>query len=284
MGKVILTLRRLVRLWGAYARIDGGWFLRDSKICLIAIFTDIVSNASAVSGVLLLSERFGGIGGMSRGQILFMLGYSLLVEGVFLLFLMMNNVGHISRRIGRGQVDHMLLQPVPIWMQLITDGFIPFSGSSMLLCGTGVTVWAVSVLRLVITPLWLLALAGCVLCSTAVTLGFSYVVSATAFYAPVAAEEVATTSYDLFSSTRLYPLGGMAPAVQTTLCTVLPVGLAAWFPVNLLLGQAPAGLPAVLLVALAAALPALATVTFKKGLKHYATTGSVRYADRGFRR
>ena len=54
-------------------------------------------------------------------------------------------------------------------------------------------------------------------------------------------------------------------------------------PANVLLGQSPVGLPAALLAAMAAGLLALATLTFKKGLKHYATTGSVRYSNRGFR-
>ncbi len=284
VAKFWKTLRRLFYLWGVYARIDAGWFLRDTKICLLNIVTDLISNVSAITGVLLLSERFGGIGGMSRPEILLMLGYSMLVEGVFLLFLMMNNVGHISRRIGRGQLDHMLLQPVPIWMQLITDGFIPVSGSSMLLCGAGITAWAVQRLALAVTPLWLAALALGVLCSVAVMLGFSYVASAVAFYAPVAGEEISTTTFDLFSTTRMYPLGGMAQGVQVALCTVLPVGMAAWFPASVLLGRAPAGLPAVLLVAAAVGFMTIATLLFKKGLKHYATTGSVRYHDRGFRR
>ena len=284
MARLLYTIRRLFRLWGAYARIDAGWFLRDTRLCLLNIFTDVISNLSSISGVVLVSERFGGIGGMNRAQILFMLGYALLTEGVFLLFFMMNNVGHISRRIGRGQVDHMLLQPLPIWMQLLTDGFIPASGSSMLLCGIALTAWAVAALGIAVTPLWVLSLIGLVLCSVAVALGFTYAVSAAAFHAPVAAEEVASTSYDLFTTTRMYPLGGMAPRVQTVFCTVLPVGLAAWFPAGLLLGQSPAGLPATLLVALAIGLPALAAILFKKGMRHYATTGSVRYSDRGFRR
>lgn len=284
MGKFWHTIRRICRLWGAYARMDAGWFLRDTKLFLLNVLTDVVSNGAAVTGVLLLSERFGGIGGMSRGQVLFQLGYALLVEGVFMLFFMMNNVGHISRPIGRGQVDHMLLQPVPLWMQLITNGFIPASGSSMLVCGVAITAWAARSLGLAVTPLWVLALLGCLLCSAAVTLGFTYIVSAVAFWAPVAGEEVASTTVDLFFTTRMYPLGGTAPAVQTALCTVLPVGLAAWFPANLLLGQHPNHLPAALLAAMAAALTVLATLTFRKGLKHYATTGSVRYSDRGFRR
>ena len=43
------------------------------------------------------------------------------------------NVLTISRRLGRGQLDHTLVQPQPIWLSLLTEGFMPFSGSPVLL-------------------------------------------------------------------------------------------------------------------------------------------------------
>ena len=36
------------------------------------------------------------------------------------------NVRFISRRLGRGQFDHTLIQPQPVWMALLTEGFNPF--------------------------------------------------------------------------------------------------------------------------------------------------------------
>jgi ABC-2 type transport system permease protein len=283
-AKPVQTICRLFRLWGVYARIDAGWFLRDTKICLITIATDIISSLSVISGVLLLSQRFGGVGGMSSREILFMLGYATLVEGVFQLFFMMCNVGHISRRIGRGQLDHMMIQPVPLWMQLVTEGFIPVSGSSLLVCGTVLTAYAVVQLHLSITPLWLLWLCVSVAVSVAVVLGVTYIASAAAFYAPAAAEEVSTTAFDLFSTTKSYPLGGMGQTAKVALCTVLPVGLAAWFPANALLGKPPAGLPSLLPILAALFFLTIAAVLFRKGLRHYAKTGCNRYHDRGHRR
>lgn len=282
-AKFLCTFRRLLRLWAMYARMDAGWFLRDTKYCVCNILTDIIANLSAVAGVFLLSARFGGIGGMGSGQVLFMLGYASLLDGVFLLFFAMCNVGHISRVIGRGQLDHMLIQPLPLWMQLATQGFIPVSGSSMLVCGAGITAYAAARLGLAVTWPGALGFLACLACSSAVMLAVSYIAAAAAFWAPVAAEEVSTTAVGLFD-TKGYPLGGLPPAAQWGLCTVLPVGLAAWFPANALLGLAPAGMPAALLAAAALALSLLAAALFKKGLRHYAKTGSNRYLDRGHRR
>jgi ABC-2 type transport system permease protein len=283
VGNILKTIKRLFQLWALYARMDAGWFLRDTMYCLVNIASDVIGNLTAMAGVFLLSQRFGGIGGMSSGQVLFMLGYACMVDGVVLLFFMMCNVGNISRRIGRGQMDHMLIQPLPLWMQLATEGFIPVSGNSKLLCGAALTAYAACTLHIAATPGWLVSLTVSLVASVAVMIAFSYVASTAAFYAPVAAEEISTTAIDLFS-VKSYPLGGLPLAGKLALCTVLPVGLTAWFPANFLLGLPAAGLPSLMLVVLALLFSTAAALLFKKGMNYYAKSGSTRYNDRGHRR
>lgn len=278
------NLAQLFKLWGIYARLDLTWFLRDTKYCLMAIVADLISNISAIAAVFLLAERFGNIGGMSRDQILFMLGYACVIDGVILMFFSMNNIAWISRLIGRGQLDHRLVQPVPLWMQFATEGFIPVSGNSMLLSGLAVVWVAASRLMLPMGAVWLLLLVGSILCSTAVILSFSYILGSLAFYAPGAGEEISTTAVGLFSALKTFPIGGFSGAAKAVLCTILPVGLAAWLPANVLLGQPPSGLGGALLPAVTLCLVFAASQLFKKGLKHYAKSGSIRYHDRGHRR
>ena len=74
-------------------------------------------------------------------QVLFMLGYATVVSGLMNMFFGYN-VLFISRRLGRGQLDHTLIQPQPIWLSLLTEGFMPFSGSPMLLPGIALMVWS----------------------------------------------------------------------------------------------------------------------------------------------
>jgi ABC-2 type transport system permease protein len=94
------------------------------------------------------------------------------------------NIMHISRRIGRGQLDHILIQPQPIWIALLTEGFVPFSGSWSFLTGVGVTFWALTQIELSITFIWCLYFALNLLSSCAVVLGFSYLWGSLAFWAP----------------------------------------------------------------------------------------------------
>jgi len=274
----------MFKLWGIYAKLDLTWFMRDTKYCLLAIVADVISNVSAIAAVFLLAERFGNIGGMTRDQILFMLGYAATIDGVILMFFSMNNVAWVSRIIGRGQLDHRLIQPIPLWMQFATEGFIPISGNSMLLCGMALLSYSLNSLALTVGLVWLVALVATVLCSTAIILSFSYIVSCIAFYAPVAGEEVSTNAIGLFGALKTFPIGGLAMGAKIALCTVIPVGLAAWFPTNVLLGQAPPRLSTLLLPGVTIVLLLLASLLFKKGLKHYAKSGSIRYHDRGHRR
>ena len=113
-----VTLARMVRLLKIAAKIDMMWLLRDTKYAIAAISADVIANLSAVSGVFLIAVRFGGIGGMSSDEVLFMMSYSTLVTGLFILFGAQNNI-HISRIIGRGQLEHLFIQPLPLKAQLI---------------------------------------------------------------------------------------------------------------------------------------------------------------------
>ena len=277
------SIKTIFRVWRQYAKMDLLWLLRDTRYCLLYFFTDAVEAVASVSAVLLISQRFGGLGGMTFDELLFLCGYAVLTDGIIMLFFSGSNVSYISRIIGRGQLDHMLIQPVPLWAQMLTDGFVPFSGGSKLLCGIALTAAAVGRLGLSVTPVWLCVLLFSLLCSVVLILSVVFVVSGTAFYAPAAAEEIAGVVHELFSGTKYYPLSGLAKKSAAAFCSVIPVGLAAWFPAGTLLGKTPAGLPAALLPASAAVWAAAAIFIFKKGMHHYEKYGSNRYSGFGHR-
>lgn len=280
-------VKTLLCLYRVYGGMDLKWFLRDTRYCLLQMVTSLVSTGAAMAGVFVLAERFGGIGGLTRDQLLFMLGYAMMGDGVHMLFFGGYNFGEISRTIGRGQLDHNMIQPVPLWMQLMTGGFSPVSGSGGLLCGIGLTAYAVSRLGLAVTPGWMLLLIASLIASVLLLLACVYLVSCIAFWAPVAAEESASLVHGLFGELKRYPLGGVGLAWQAVFCTVVPVGLAGWLPsLGLLAGlengpQAPF-FPAWTFIA-AAAFGTMAAALFRKGMKYYATHGSPRYSGFGHR-
>lgn len=279
MGKI----RRILRLYALYAKMDLAWLLRDSKFAVMAIAADLVSNISAVTGVFLLAWRFDGIGGMSRYEVLFMLAYTTIITGIFISFFAYNT-GHISRRIGRGQLEHMFIQPVSLPVQLVTGGFFPFTGGSNIISGAVMMAIAVINLDITLSWWWLLSLIGNLIVTMTLIIGQSYLASSLTFYAPVQAEEISSYVIDSFGYISTFPLSGMPLYLQLPLITFIPTGLLAWFPTLALFGKAPFNLPAYYPFLFAVGLWLVALYFFRKGLKHYVKKGINRYHSMGHRR
>ncbi len=276
------TFWRILRLWKMYAALDLAFIVADVRLACIYVISDVVTNIALVTGMLLLAERFAGIGPWSQIQVIFMLGYATTVSGLLNLFFGYN-VLMISRRIGRGQLDHTLIQPQPIWISLLTEGFVPFSGSATLIPGVGLLIWAISGLALPMTIGWLGALAMNMLASITIVLAFSFLWGSLAFWAPRAAEEISSSAIELLNQLKPFPLDGLRPFLLGVLLTVLPVGFVAWSPCRALLGieQTPY---AIWIAPIAAIIfSSLTLIAFRKGMLNYARTGSQRYSNLGHR-
>jgi ABC-2 type transport system permease protein len=278
-----ISIRRILGLYGIAAKMDLAWLLRDTKYAIAIIFADLISNLATVSSVFLLSVRFGGIGGMSSGEVLFMMAYSTMVTGIFIMFGAANNI-HVSRIIGRGQLEHMFIQPIPLKVQLATIGFAPFTGGTNFIVGTILMVIAALRLEIRVTPLWAGLLFAFLLATMTTIIARSYLVSSMAFYSPVAAEEISWKAIEGTWLLSTFPLSGMPVFVQIPLITILPEGLMAWFPSLCLLGRPPLGLGAYYPMLYAIILATVAAAIFRKGLNYYVKRGSNRYLPYGFRR
>lgn len=273
---------RLLRLWGMYAALDLAFVAADLKLVLIYLASDAITNVAAVTGMLLLAQRFSGIGAWSEPQVIFMLGYATTVSGLMSTFFGYN-VLLISRRIGRGQLDHTLVQPQPLWLALLTEGFMPISGSAMLLPGLGLLAWGLAGTGVPITVGWLGLLLVSLLASCAIVLSFSFSWGSLAFWAPRAAEEVSASASTLLEQLKAFPLDGVGALLLGGLVSVVPVGLVAWYPCRVLLGI-DQSLGAMWVTPLAAlALSTLTALFFRKGMQRYVRTGSQRYSSLGHR-
>jgi ABC-2 type transport system permease protein len=274
---------RLLSLWRLYASLDLLFLARGPQTALAYYASDLVVGLATITATFLLAERFDGIGPWTKAQVLFLLGYALLVRG--LIDMLFNyNLAHISRRIGRGQLDHVLIQPQPLWMVLLTEGFAPVTGSGMVVPGLGLLIWTTRQLDLVVPPTWYLLLAVDLVASIAVVLAFEYIVGSLAFWAPRAAEEINTSSWRLITQLAPFPLDGLSAWALGSLLTVVPVGLVAWYPARVLLGVGTTPWESALLPLVALILSTLALWIFTRGLRHYGRTGSTRYLASGHRR
>jgi len=275
------SLSRLFQLWRLYAYMDFQLLTHSLRLFMTWFIADAIIKLVSVAAVLFMAERFDGIGAWTKPQLIFMLGYATIVNGV-LDTCFSYNVLFISRRIGRGQLDHTLIQPQPLWLSLLTEGFMPFGGSGMLLIGIALLTWSVINLQSPVSIFWLMFLLINVVASVAVVLAFSFAVGSLAFWAPRAAEEITTPLMRMFAHLKQFPFDGLKPFVLGFV-TVVPIGFMAWYPSRYLLGldASPIASIATPLVALVMAL--LARFMFMKGMQHYARTGSTRYHALGHR-
>jgi len=278
----MLTLARLVRLWRVYAWLDYLFATRSLRVFALGYISDAILAIANASGMLLLTARFDGIGPWHPPQILFMLGYAMTVTGV-LASLFGYNVLMIGRRLGRGQLDHTLIQPQPIWMALLTEGFNPFEGSISVLTGLGFLLWGASQLQLTLTLGWVLWLIMSMISSGIVMLAFNFIWGSLAFWAPRGAEEINTPLVDMFTQMKVYPLDGLAPLMLGSLLIGFPVGFVGWLPCRALLGLGNSPLELWVTPLAALLFAGLAVWVFKRGLKHYLQVGSRRYLNMGHR-
>jgi ABC-2 type transport system permease protein len=197
------------------------------------------------------------------------------------------NVLFISRRLGRGQLDHTLVQPRPLGLSLAAEGFVPFTGTASVVPGVALMVWAGTRLALVPAagwPGWWVLLVLNLVSSAGVVAGFSYLWGSLAFRAPVAAEEISTVALRMVDQLKLFPLDTTGPLLTGGLLAVVPVGFVAWYPCRALLGL-DARPWATFATPLAASLFVMAAFfAFRAGLRHYRRTGSQRYSTFGHRR
>lgn len=280
---VLHTLKRLGRLWWVHGTMDALWMARDLTALISFLVSDLIGAAATSTSTMLLAVRFGGIGRWTVAEMGFMLGYALMVTGLPALFFNYN-VAFVSRRIGRGQLDHTLLQPQPLALALLTEGFAPVSALMGLVPGLALMGWALLHGAHPVVPLWPLALLLNLAASTAIALSVTFAWGSLAFWAPRAAEELNNSTWRLLDNLAPFPLDGVSAGLSVGLLTAVPTGFIAWYPSRALLGLdrslwAPWSTPLAALVFML-----VATLIFMKGLAHYAHTGSGRYSTGGHRR
>lgn len=275
-------IRQLFRLWRVQGYLDFLWMTRDTRFFLICFVSDTIINVGAVLAMLLVAARFDGIGPWTRDQAIFMLGYSNLARGIINTFCGFN-ILHISRRLGRGQLDHSLIIPLPLWLVLLTEGFTPFQSACTLLPGIALLCWSIPRLGMPVTAGWAALLLLNLLSSALIMVAVAFLWGSLAFWAPRGAEEITSDVDNVIEEIKVFPLDGLGPLLLGSLVTVLPIGMMAWYPSQALLGlRSVAGL--LITPLLAIVWLAIAAFVFSRGLRHYVNTGSSRYTDYGHRR
>lgn len=277
---MVANIKLLLRSYKIYARMDFLWLIRDTKYCLLQILADLISSLSSILIILQLAKRFQNIGGLDYYELVLMLGISVAVFGLYDMFFANYNNGLVCRIIGRGQIDHYLIQPVPLFIQIITRGFAPFSGSSQL-------IMAVIMITLALRKLSRLTLSNMVsalICSVGaliIIVCMIYLHSTIAFFNPASGEEVGTIVLEMFRENSIFPLGELLGGLQIFFSSVIPVGAIAWIPTMIITRWKKEYMMIYGMMALS--FMVITIWIFKRGIQYYVQKGSGRYSGFGHR-
>lgn len=271
----------MISLLRASARLGLEPFLRGGWQSLGWVVGEIIIAVSSVTAPVLLVGRFGAIGDWTAAQVMLLIGFALVVRGIAFVF-SGRQVMMISRKIARGQLDHVLVQPQKLWRSLAAEGFSPFDLAVTLTLGCIVFGWAIMQNLDSASAWWILSIPMSVVAATSIYIAVQYLWGSMAFFAPQSAEEINMTSSTAMAQITVYPLGSLAKGMLVALSTVMPVTFIAWVPVAGLLADSLWQL--LITPAFAVSFCTLSTFAFRKGLQTYAKRGVARYSDFGHRR
>ena len=252
------------------------YVLSTREQAVMGTTADFIYHSGEFLAPLLVALGFGHIGRWTVTDLAFMLAYGTVVAGVLDVF---EGVWSLSDHVSRGEMDHFLLQPHPVWLSLLTKQFSPIWNWPVMVLGVSALIWSIGALQLKPSPSWIGLLLMNLIASVTVKSAYMNIWGSLAFWAPRGAERASTVAADLAGEIT-YPLDTLPSSLKAALVSAVPTGLFAWLPSRALLGLGASF--EVWVTPLAAAfLAVLAVLLFRAGMRHYMKTGSRRYVGVG---
>lgn len=193
--------------------------------------TDLAHQAASVVVILALYAQVPSIRGWTREEMLFIYGYFLLPFSLFHASAA-NLWDFAERYVVRGELDRLLLRPLPVLFQVLLET-IELESLPGLFTGSAIMAWAAT--RLDLAPAWWqwLALPVLVASSLLVYYGIFVAVASHAFWAD-GRTGLVPLLWNLNHYGR-YPAEIYRGALRFFLTWVLPIGFVGFFPAAALL-------------------------------------------------
>lgn len=270
MGELRHSLGLWRRLAGARARSQLQYPASFTLLCVSSVMAPLVE----VAALLLVYENTPELAGWSRAEVLLL--FAVTTTTFTLGDALVGCVDQVSERIRDGSFDAFLLRPVHSLVQVCADAFalrrfarVAFAAALLgVVAASGVVEW---------TPLRALALLLALVTGFTIFSAVFVLTSAFAFWVVDAREFGNAFTYG-GGFLAQQPLDIYGTWLRRFVVYVLPIAFAVFLPVAWVLGKpAPAGLDerAVLLCpVVAAGMVAVAAFAWRRGVRHYRSTGS----------
>jgi viologen exporter family transport system permease protein len=232
--------------------------------------------AIEVTGVALLLDRFGTIGGWRPAEVVLLFGLGFAGQGLALVFGDTLEADKVSELVRRGTFDQVLTRPVsPLgW---VVASYVDTRFVGRMLAGLGAVAWAADRAGVAWTPARVGLAALAVACTAAIIFGVLLAAAGFTFVTVQGSEALNVLMYG-GQYLASYPMQIYGSALRFLFVWLVPIGLAIYVPALGVLGrQGPPGLPgwlAWLSAPAAAAFLAVGGLAWRGGVRHYVGTGS----------
>lgn len=260
---------RFFKIYGLFFRQYLKGLMEYRVDFLIGMFAFLMSQGAGLLFLYLIFQSVPSLSGFSVVEILLMYGIGLIPKGID--HLIFDNIWLLPRAILQGQMDRYLLRPIsPLYIFLI-ERFQPDAFGELVL-GTVLTSVSISRLALNVGVFQVLGLVAVILVGVFVFTSLKLLTASTSFWLKNSYPLMQIT-YNISELTK-YPLSIFPRAIRILMTAVIPFALVSYYPALFLLGrmsywQMFGGLLAVVLV-----FSSFALWVWKRGLKHYESTGS----------
>jgi len=236
---------------------------------LIGMFAFIFTQAAGLLFLYIIFQNINALAGFSIDEILLMYAISLLPRGIdHLLF---DNLWLLPRTVRQGSMDRYLLRPINTLYQFIIERFQPDAFGEIFL-GTALLIVTLGRLDFAITLYNITGLLSIVFVGTFIYTGLKLLTSSTSFWLKNSYPLMQIT-YNISDYTK-YPILIYPKFIRLLMTFIIPFALISYYPALYLLGQMEYLTVMGYLVTVTGVLVFLGLFVWKKGLKHYESTGS----------
>jgi ABC-2 type transport system permease protein len=227
-------------------------------------------------GIVITLDHFGDLAGWEAGDVAFLIGLGEAGVGFAMFLGDTLEPPAFSLLVREGRLDPLLARPFPVLLSVVTnDVQVREVGRGVV--GVGVVAWGAWQAGVGWTPDRLAVTALAVVCCTAIVFAVLLLGAASTLYTVEGSEFVNAFTYG-GAALSANPLDVYSSALRFVFVWVVPFGLAVYVPALHVLDRDGApGVPASLLAITPVATAAFglaAGLAWRRGLRHYASTGS----------
>jgi ABC-2 type transport system permease protein len=227
-------------------------------------------------GIVIALDHFGDLAGWRASEVAFLIGVGHAGVGFAMLAGDTLEPPAFSLTVREGRLDPLLARPFPVLLSVVTSD-VQLREVGRAGAGIAVAVWGASHAGVDWTPDRLAVMALALVCCTAIVFAVLVIGAGATLYTVEGSELVNAFTYG-GAALSGNPLEVYSSALRFVFVWVVPFGLAVYVPALHVLDRSGApGVPASLLALTpvgTAAFCGVAALVWRRGIRHYASTGS----------